>query len=103
MKAKTAVKKTKPAIDKAEPAVDKVEPAVKKAKRVVDDTPALSPREIEILKLICEEKSSREISHEIGTSARTVDAHRYNMMLKLRVNSVVGLVKYAVKNNFVKL
>lgn len=61
----------------------------------------LTDREIEVLKLICDEKSSIKIGKEIGISARTVDAHRANMILKLGVRNIVGLVKYAVKEGIV--
>ena len=62
-----------------------------------EDIHDLTPREIEIIKLICTEKSTIEIARKLNLSTHTVDAHRHNIMLKLRVNSVVGMVKFAVK------
>jgi DNA-binding NarL/FixJ family response regulator len=61
----------------------------------------LTVREREILKLIAEGKSSREIGLVLNISGRTVERHRANMMEKLRVKSSVDLVKYAVARGYV--
>ena len=58
----------------------------------------LSPREYEILKLICEELSSAEIGEKLFLSTGTVDTHRRNILVKLGVNNTVGLVKFALQN-----
>lgn len=65
--------------------------------------PTLTARETEILKLICDEKSTIEIGEELGLSISTVTGYRYNIMNKLRVPSVVGMVKFAVKQGIYKL
>ena len=62
----------------------------------------LSPREIEILKLVCEEMSSSEIAAKLFLSVSTVDTHRKNILIKLGVNNTVGLVKYALKHQLLK-
>ena len=58
----------------------------------------LSIREIEILKLIVEGKSNKEISDLLFISQRTVEKHKSNILNKLEMKSVVDLVKYAIKN-----
>lgn len=58
----------------------------------------LSPREQEILILICKEYSSAAIAKLLFVSVSTVDTHRKNLMQKLGVSNTVGLVKYAIQN-----
>jgi len=55
----------------------------------------LTDREKEILELICKELTIREIGQKLSLSENTVRNHRVNMMEKIRVNNMVGLVKYA--------
>lgn len=58
----------------------------------------LSPREYEIVKLVCQEYSSAEIGEKLFLSTGTVDTHRRNILVKLGVNNTVGLVKFALQN-----
>lgn len=60
------------------------------------DAPELTEREEEIICLIVEEKTSLEIASELNLSPNTVNQHRKNIMSKLNVKSVVGIVKYAL-------
>ncbi len=57
----------------------------------------LSDREIEILKLVAEGLSNKEIGDQLFISHRTVDTHRTNMMKKLDIHNTAGLVKLAIK------
>ena len=57
---------------------------------------ALSPREKEILDLVIEGRTSKQIARHLGISDKTVDVHRTNLMRKVGVNSVAKLVKLAV-------
>lgn len=57
----------------------------------------LSPREIEILKHIANGFSNNEIADKLFISSKTIDTHRTNIMQKLNIHNVVGLVKYAIK------
>lgn len=59
---------------------------------------SLTERETEILKLISEGYSNKEIGETLFISHRTVDTHRTNLMKKLEVNNVAGLVKIAIKS-----
>jgi two-component system response regulator NreC len=58
----------------------------------------LTTREIEILKLITEGLSNKEIGDALFISHRTVDTHRTNLMKKLEVHHIAGLVKFAINN-----
>lgn len=57
-------------------------------------------REIEILKEICEQKSSIEIAEKFNISENTVQNHRQKMMKKIGTDNVVGLVIYAIKMGY---
>ena len=61
----------------------------------------LSTREREVLKLIAEGRSSREVADILYISIRTVDHHRANIMDKLKVRKTVDLVKYAIQKGYV--
>ena len=60
----------------------------------------LTMREKEILKLIAEEKSSKEIANLLFISVRTVGHHRSSIMKKLNINKIAGLVKYAIQKGY---
>jgi DNA-binding NarL/FixJ family response regulator len=59
--------------------------------------PKLSPRQREILLLIAEGHSTKEIGHRLRISIKTVETHRLQLMLKLSINDIAGLVRYAVR------
>ncbi|MCR9063910.1 MAG: response regulator transcription factor [Cytophagales bacterium] len=58
----------------------------------------LSPREFEILKLVCLEYSSAEIGEKLFLSTGTVDTHRRNILVKIGASNTVGMVKFALQN-----
>ena len=58
----------------------------------------LSEREIEVLKLICAEKTTPEIAEQLFLSPRTVEGHRNNILLKTGARNVAGLVVFAMTN-----
>lgn len=60
----------------------------------------LTIREKEVLKLIAEEKSSKEIANLLFISVRTVGHHRASIMKKLNINKIAGLVKYAIQKGY---
>jgi DNA-binding NarL/FixJ family response regulator len=62
----------------------------------------LTPRELEIVQLLAEGKSSREVAESLSISVKTADTHRANIMRKLDLHSVTELVRYAVRNQIVK-
>ena len=61
----------------------------------------LTEREIEILKLIAAGFSNKEIGDQLFISHRTVDTHRTNLMKKLDVSNIAGLISYAIRNGIV--
>jgi len=63
----------------------------------------LSGREREIVQLIAEGKSSKEIAGELFISAGTVEKHRKNIMEKLNLHSIAELTRYAIKNGLSSL
>jgi DNA-binding NarL/FixJ family response regulator len=62
----------------------------------------LTPREREILQLLAEGKSNKEVAGILGISVKTAETHRANIMLKLDFHSVTELVRYAVRNKIVQ-
>lgn len=60
----------------------------------------LTTREKEVLKLIAEGKSSKEIAALLFISSRTVEHHRASMMKKLRLKTIADLVKYAIQKGY---
>ncbi len=63
----------------------------------------LTPRQREILKLIAEGKSNKEIAQALSISVKTVDSHRSQLMERLNIHDVVGLVRFAIKTGVVTL
>jgi len=61
----------------------------------------LSGREREVVQLVSEGKSSKEIAQVLGVTVKTAESHRTNLMLKLRLHSTVELVMYAIRNEIV--
>jgi DNA-binding NarL/FixJ family response regulator len=62
----------------------------------------LTMREREIVQLVAEGNSNRLIALALGLSIKTVEAHRFNIMRKLRLRSVTDLVRYAIRNHIVE-
>ncbi len=58
----------------------------------------VSPREIEILQLICQELTMKEIGEKLFLSEQTVQTHRKNLMKKIHAKNAVSLVKFAFQN-----
>jgi DNA-binding NarL/FixJ family response regulator len=62
----------------------------------------LTPRQSEVLKFIAEGLTTKEIAQTLGLSAKTVDAHRTQLMRELDIHDIAGLVRYAVRVGLVK-
>lgn len=63
----------------------------------------LTAREREVLQLIAEGKSTKEIASDLHVSAKTVETHRQNIMQKLNIHSVAGLTRYAIREGLTSL
>ena len=62
----------------------------------------LTPREREVVQLLAEGKSNKEVAIRLGISVKTAEAHRGNIMRKLNLHSVAELVHYALRNQIVQ-
>lgn len=63
----------------------------------------LSEREMEVLQLICREKTATEIGEELFISPRTVEGHRNNIILKTGARNTAGIVVFAMKNGLFEM
>jgi ligand-binding sensor domain-containing protein/DNA-binding CsgD family transcriptional regulator len=63
----------------------------------------LTPRQKEILQLIAEGNATREIAERLGVSVKTVEAHRANLMERLEIYDVPGLVRLAIRSRLISL
>ena len=82
----------------------KVEPSVKTGPPVasLDAIKTLSARELEVIRLVAEGHSSKEIADRLDLSVRTVEKHRANIMDKINVKEVASLVRWCVHAGLVK-
>jgi DNA-binding NarL/FixJ family response regulator len=62
----------------------------------------LTPRQREIVQLLAEGKSSKEVAVALGLSVKTAETHRANIMRRLDCHSISELVRYAVRNNIIQ-
>jgi DNA-binding NarL/FixJ family response regulator len=65
--------------------------------------PKLTPREREVIQLLAEGKSSKEVASLLNLSTKTAETHRSNIMRKLGIHSIRDLVVYAVKNDIIQV
>jgi DNA-binding NarL/FixJ family response regulator len=81
-------------------------------KRFIRNTPYMesslkfegfSKKELEVVKLICKQKTSKEISDELFLGEKTVNYYRQRIIEKMKVRSSIGIVVYAIKNNMVNI
>ena len=69
---------------------------------VTDTLPRLTAREREVLQLLTEGKSNKEVAATLGISSKTVETHRARVMAKLNLHSMSDLVRYAVRNRIIE-
>ncbi len=62
----------------------------------------LTPREREIVQLVAEGKTNKEVAAQLGISVKTAETHRINIMHKLDLRSLSDLVRYAVRNGIIE-
>jgi DNA-binding NarL/FixJ family response regulator len=65
--------------------------------------PKLTPREREVVQLLAEGKSSKEVGTALDMSTKTAETHRSNIMRKLGFHSIRDIVVYAIKNNIIQV
>lgn len=71
--------------------------------RGLDPLDALTPRQREVLQLLAEGRSAKEIAAALGVSTRTAEFHKYQMMETLGLHTNAELVHFAIKNGLVEL
>lgn len=64
---------------------------------------SLTPRQREVLKLIAEGYSTKEIAHLLKVSVKTIETHRTDITARLQVNNLAGLIRYAIRVGLVTL
>lgn len=67
------------------------------------ETADLTPRQLEVLTLISQGSSTRDIAGALNISIKTVETHRAQLMHRLNIHEVAGLVRYAIKKGLVKI
>ncbi|WP_139955905.1 response regulator transcription factor [Flavicella sediminum] len=70
-------------------------------KEILDDPPNLTKRELEVLKLICNGKSTLETSEILFLSQRTIETYRANLLEKTKSKNIAELIMYAIKNGLI--
>ncbi len=74
--------------------------AVRSPRSLLED--ALSAREREVLQLVAEGKTTKEIAVLLGVSVKTADAHRTRLMQKLDIHDIAGLTRYAIRHGIIQ-
>jgi len=80
-----------------------LDPQVESPRPLKGERNTLTPREVEILQMIAQGKSNKEIAAELSLSANTVAVHRANIMDALGIHKTAALVVYAIRNGLVNL
>jgi DNA-binding NarL/FixJ family response regulator len=75
----------------------RLRPALDRALALREGLRKLSPRQVEVLRLVAEGLTTPGIAEELGISAKTADTHRTEMMRRLDIHDVASLVRYAVQ------
>jgi DNA-binding NarL/FixJ family response regulator len=63
----------------------------------------LTPREKEILKMLAEGNTVKEVASQLDLSVKTVEAHKFNLMRKLDIHNKAQLVQYAIQKKVIRL
>lgn len=74
---------------------------VRTAGHEADPVAAITPRQREILELLAEGKSAKEIASALGLSARTVEDHKYRLMESLGIDNSAELIRFAIRHGLV--
>ena len=77
--------------------------AVKTPKPILSDDAALSEREIDVLRLICRQKTAKEIGDILFITQRTAEGHKNNLFVKTGAKNIAGLVIYAIQQGIMKV
>ena len=99
----TAIREARQGGTYVTPAIDKVtlEAQMRRDQRSPGRSASLSPRQTEVLQMIAEGRSTKEIAEILQISPRTVEFHRYRAMESLGLHTIAELVQYAIKHQIV--
>lgn len=75
--------------------------ASKSPKIYLDSRESLSERELEVLQLVCQQLTTKEIAEKLFISPKTVEMHKSNLLIKTGAKNSVGLIIYAIQNKLV--
>lgn len=75
----------------------------KSPKPSLNEESDLSEREIEVLKLICQQKTAKEIGEELFITQRTAEGHKNSLFAKTGAKNIAGLVIYAIQNGILRV
>ncbi len=75
----------------------------KSPKPILQEEEMLSEREIEVLRLICQQKTAKEIGEMLFITQRTAEGHKNNLFAKTGAKNIAGLVIYAIQNRVIKV
>lgn len=70
-------------------------------KPTLEENQSLSERELDVLNLLCQQKTAKEIGEKLFITKRTVEGHKNNLFVKTGAKNVAGLVLYAVQNRLI--
>lgn len=68
----------------------------------LDDDSPLTARELEVMRLVLQNKTSQEIGDELSVAVTTIQTHRRNLMKKIGVNNSIGLMQWAIAHGFME-
>ena len=63
---------------------------------------SLTPREVQVVQLLAEGRSNKEVASTLGVSTRTIDSHRNHIMHKMKFASFSELIRFALRTNLVE-
>ncbi|HEY4107989.1 response regulator transcription factor [Puia sp.] len=82
--------------------IHRVFPEEEHARLIVANT-GFSAKEIEIIRLICQQKTAREISNQVYLSERTVEQYRSNISKRIGARNIAGIIRFALQNHIIDL
>jgi len=71
--------------------------------RLIVANTGFSAKEIEIIRLICQQKTAREISTQVYLSERTVEQYRSNISRRIGARNIAGIIRFALQNHIIDL
>ena len=77
--------------------------SIKSPKQVLEQGNELSNREVDVLRLLCKQKTAKEIGELLFITQRTVEGHKNNLFVKTGAKNIAGLVIYSIQHNIIRI